>query len=250
MLSVPLMRWLCAGAVLLVIGHVLTFVAEDQLGIARTLNFPRQFDLNGEGNLAAWYYSFLLLCCAALTLVLTLAARVKGVRLAGRWGALAALFLLMAVDETAQLHDMATGPLRNGLALDFGLLYFAWLIPALLVLGICFVYFAPLARSLPADIRTRFVAAVALYVGGAVGGEMLGGFTVAGGRTSPGYLATITLEESLELAGSLMLISALIALVRRVQPSIDVQVHGSGVSATLVLGPPTPAGSLPDQPVA
>jgi hypothetical protein len=250
MLSIPLMRWLCAGAVMLVVGHVLTFVAEDQLGIARTLNFPRQFDLNGEGNLAAWFYSFLLLCCAALTLVLTLAARVKGVRLAGRWEALAVLFLLMAVDETAQLHDMATGPLRNGLGLDFGVLYFAWLVPALLALGVCFVYFAPLARSLPADIRTRFVGAVALYVGGAAGGEMLGGFTVAAGRTSPGYLATITLEESLDLAGALLFLSTLTALVRRVQPSIGVQVHGSGVSATLLLGPPTQAGKLPDLPAS
>lgn len=235
MLSVPLVRWLSGAGVVLVLGHLLTFVAEDQLGVARTLNFPRQFDLNGEGNLAAWYYSFLLLCCALVSLGLTLAARAGRSPLVRRWGMLSTLFLLMAVDETAQLHDMATGPLRNGLGLDYGILYFAWLIPAAAILLGCAVYLAPLARALPPAIRRRLLGAAALYLGGAVGGEMLGGFAVADGRTSPRYLLVMTLEETLELAGTLLLLATLLGLLRQVQPSIVVRIAGTGVAATVRL---------------
>ena len=80
--------------------------------------------------------------------------------LAGRWVALSALFLFMAIDEAAQLHDMFTGPLRRGLEIDFGVFYFAWLLPAVAFLAVCAWYFAPLIRSLPGAIRIRLLGAL------------------------------------------------------------------------------------------
>ena len=241
MLSLPVMRWLSGLAVLLVVGHVCTFVISDATGIDRSVGMLRQLDLNGEANLAAWFYSFLLLSCSVLTLGLTVAARLRRSSLAGRWAVLAAVLLVMAVEETAQLHDMATGPLRNGLDIDFGVFYFAWLLPAVGFLAVCAVYFAPLVRSLGPAVQARFVGAVLVYLAGAVGVEMVSGFVASGGRKSAQYLAVLTVEEALELAGVLLVLGTLLALLRRLQPSVTVSLAGHGVGSQVVLDSPLPS---------
>lgn len=237
MVSVRPVRLLGGLAAFLVVAHLAGLVAQEWFGMSRESGLPRQFDLNAEANLAAWFYSFLLLCSAVVALGLMLTSRVQHERLTGRWAALSALLLLMAVDETAQLHDMATGPLRRGLDLDFGALYFAWLIPALVVLATAGIYFVPLVRSLSSPTRHRLVAAAAVYLGGAVGVEMIGGFVVQNGRQSFSYLALTTVEELGELAGALLLLAGLLAIMREVKPHLTVHFVGSGVHAVLDVDP-------------
>ncbi len=221
-LSIPLIRGLWAAAVVLVAGHLLTLYLDLEHGLSREHSVPRQFDLNGEGNLAAWFQSFLLLLCALLTLALASHYRAQRAPLAHRWVALSGLFALMAIDETAQLHDMLTGPLRRGLEIDFGVFYFAWLLPAVAFLAVCAWYFAPVAFSLPAAIYRRLFVAVGVYLGGAVVVEMISGFAVESGRQSTPYHLVLTIEESCEIVGTLLLIGALVAMVRMVQPSTTV----------------------------
>lgn len=245
MLSFPLLRWLWVGAGVLVLGHVVTLVAEIHYGVSREYSLPRQFDLNGEANLAAWYQSFLLLLCALATLALASHFRGREAPLSHRWVALSGLFALMAIDESAQLHDMFTGPLRRGLEIDFGIFYFAWLLPAVVFLAVCAWYFAPIALSLPAAVYRRLIAAAGVYLGGAVVVEMLSGFAVEEGRKSTPYLSVLTFEESCEIAGALLLVGALFTLLRTVQPRTTLELSGNG--GTIGIGE---AASLPAQPRA
>jgi hypothetical protein len=228
-LSFPLLRWLWATAAVLVAGHLLTLYLDLEHGVSRAYSLPRQFDLNGEGNFGAWFQSTLILTCALLTLAVASHYRAQRAPLAHRWVALSGLFGLMAIDETAQLHDMFTGPLRRGLEIDFGFFYFAWLIPAVAFLAGCAWYFAPVALSLPAAIYRRLIAALGVYFGGAVVVEMISGFAAENGRASTPYQLVLTVEESCEIAGILLLVGALLTLARSVQPRTTVSLSDAGV---------------------
>ena len=236
MLSFPLLRWLWGAAAVLVAGHVVTLYLELEHAVSRVSGVERQFDLNGEGNFAAWFQSFLLLVCALLTLALASHFRTQRAPLAHRWVALSGLFGLMAIDETAQLHDMLTGPLRRGLEIDFGVFYFAWLLPAVAFLAVCVWYFAPVALSLPGAIYRRLVGAVAVYLGGAVVVEMVSGFAAESGRKSTPYLLVLTVEEACEIAGLLMLVGAVFAMARMVQQQTILTLTGAG---TIGISPTT-----------
>jgi len=229
-----------------VVGHVVSLLVWPQY-VTREIGIPRQFDLNGEGNFASWFQAFPLLLCALLTLLIAAHFRGQHSPLAGRWGAASALFLLMSVDEASQLHDLFTGPLRRGLQIDFGIFYFAWLLPAVCFLAFCAWYFAPLARSLPGAVRNRLLGALALYFGGAIVVEMLSGFAVEHGRRSTPYLAVLTFEETCELAGMLLVVGALLALLRTLEPRSIISVLGSGA---IGVAPSAPAPSRPNGPRA
>ncbi|KRC54074.1 MULTISPECIES: hypothetical protein [unclassified Nocardioides] len=226
MLDSRLLRPFVLCALVLLAGHLLGLVAREAYDVNPRIGIVRQFDLNAEGNLAAWFSSFLLLLSAGLCL---LVARIRALRdepLAGRWAAFAAFFLLMAIDETSQLHDLATRPVRNALGLDFGILYFAWLLPALLVVAAAAYWFRPLVAAMSDAVRPRLVIAAIVYLTGAVGFEMLGGEVVADGHYTLRYLLTMTCEESLEIAGGLLFLAALLAQVRELRPELVVRWTG------------------------
>lgn len=214
-------RILAWCAVLIIVGHVASLIAREGFDVYATkYGLVRQLDLNAEANIGAWFSSFLLSCSAALCLLVAQVRRLRHEAIAGRWAVLSAFLLVMAIDETAQLHDMATRPLRNALGLDFGVLYFSWLLPALIVVGAAFFYFAPLVRNLSATIRPQLLVATIVYLSGAVGLEMIGGSLVSGGHQSLGYLTVITLEESLEIFGGFLLLTALLNQVRELRPAL------------------------------
>lgn len=227
-------RVLAWCGVLLIVGHVASLVAREGFDVYATkYGLVRQLDLNAEANLGAWFSSFLLGCSAALCLLVAQVRRLRHEAIAGRWAVLSAFLLVMAIDETAQLHDMATRPLRNALGLDFGVLYFAWLIPALFVMGTATVYFAPLARNLSDTIRPQLLMAAIVYLAGAVGFEMVGGSLVSGGHQSLGYLTVITLEESLEILGGFLLLTTLLNQVRELRPALVLRWTGTLPELTL-----------------
>jgi hypothetical protein len=65
--------------------------------------------------------------------------------------------------------------------------------------------------KLPAAVRLRFLIAATLYLGGAIGVELVGGqLAVSGGIDNWAYCLTVTLEEGLEMAGLIVFIWALL----------------------------------------
>lgn len=214
MFSLPVVRWLGAGASVLVLGHLAGFVFS-ALGFSRGHGVLRQFDLNAEANLAAWSYAALLLLAGAVAGVLALDERARASTVASRWTMLSALLVLMSVDEVAQLHDMATAPLRKLPLLGHGIFYYAWLVPALVFLAWAARYFLPLVRSLEPVVAARLVLAAGLYFGGAVGVEMVSGVALAAGRGSFAYQASMTVEEVLELVGLVVAVGTLLLLAAR-----------------------------------
>jgi hypothetical protein len=228
----PLLWRVTIGAIVL---HVAAIVVERTLGISRLTGPLRQVDLNAEANLTAWFGSFLLLSCAAVSGAIAVAERDRDRALGHRWTVLALLLLLMSVDESAQLHDMATGPLRRTLGTELGLFHFAWVIPALVALVAVALHLHPLVRSLEARERTRLLVGAAVYLGGAVVMEMVGGLVVdvdveVNGYTLP-YLATVTVEEGCELVGALLILGALLEIGGRRRPHLVLGIAPDPVGA-------------------
>lgn len=199
--------------------HVVGIVVERVWGVPRDSGLLRQLDLNAEGNATSWFGSLLLLVAAVVAHVIAASTRADDPGQARRWTALSVLLAVMSLDESAQLHDLATGPLRRALDTDLGLFHFAWVLPGSLLLALALCYLAPLSRSLERDERLRLLRAAAVYVTGAVVLEMLGGLVVdvdvdERGYTWP-YLTALTVEESLELIGAALLIGALLHVAAR-----------------------------------
>jgi len=70
----------------------------------------RQFDFSEEGNFANWYQSVTLLFCSVLLLA-NAAAVNRGAPFRKHWIGLAVVFLLVSIDEAAQVHETTVSPL-------------------------------------------------------------------------------------------------------------------------------------------
>lgn len=171
------------------------------------------FDLNDEGNLAAWYASFTLLVCSMLIGLIAFDAIEKRDGYATHWIILGVIFLYLSVDETAVLHERTIRRLRSALDLG-GLLYYSWVIvgiPAILVFALAYLKFF---LHLPRTIRSRFFVAAVMYVGGGLGVEMVEGYYEQLYGYTMTYTLIVAVEESLEMVGVLVFIRALLAYVR------------------------------------
>jgi hypothetical protein len=167
--------------------------------------------LSYEGNLPTWYSSGLL-WTAALGLGLCGRHVDRGERV--RWWVLAALFMLMSLDESMELHEDLGGAELHGV------LYFSWVVPgALLTAAFALTYLGFWLR-LPPPTRRGFAWAFVLYVGGALGMELpLGAWFEAHGDDNLGYALIDAVEESLEICGlSVFLVAILRHLACRSAP--------------------------------
>jgi hypothetical protein len=132
------------------------------------------------------------------------------------WKWLAIVFLFLAVDEDASLHELLIQPLRERLPMA-GPLYFAWVVPyglAVLVVGLVYLKFV---QSLPVRTRRLFVAAGSIYLAGALGFEFAGGWYLSQVEASEDfpYSLLVAVEELLEMSGIVLFIYALLDHLRQ-----------------------------------
>ena len=185
-----------------------------------------KFDLAKENNLPTFFATLLLLIVAGLAALIWASERSGRSRFAIGWAGLAAVFFLMAIDEAASFHEMLIRPIREGFGLG-GLLYYAWVGPALAFLAIFGLAYFRFWRQLPRPIRSRFAVAAILFVGGAVGVECVEGRSdERHGTHTPIFSALTTVEESLEMAGLLVLIQGLLTHLGTKGRPIELRVAG------------------------
>ena len=169
------------------------------------------FNLDGENNLPAFYAVLLLLVASALLLVTAWLERTRDGADARYWAVLGAGFLLMSVDEACSLHEALIAPMRHVLGAGrLGIFSYAWVVPALVFVALAGLYFLQFVRRLPPATRRACLLAAALYLGGALGVELLEGRHRELHGGGPMYNVYVTVEESLEYAGLVVLIHALL----------------------------------------
>lgn len=193
--------------------HVLG--AGDLYGIVPLLN------LSEEQNVPSWYSTMLLLACAALLAMIAALEKQRGTRHVWRWKLLAGIFLYMSVDEAVSIHEL----LNQFIDLP-GILYFGWVIPAGVLVAVLMMVYLPLLRDLPTPNRWAFALAGMVYVGGALGVELvLGYWTDLHGTDNLLYGLIDAVEETLEIAGLSLFLSALAGSLAARSPELCVAIR-------------------------
>lgn len=174
------------------------------------------FNLDSEYNVPTFFSASLLLAAAVLLGLTALLSKKeeRGGSWWRYWGTLSLLFLCVAIDESIVFHERAIEPLRSALGAS-GVFYHAWVILALPVLLVLGGVYARFLWALPRRTALLMGAAGLLYVGGAVGMEMVGGWLAeAGGEQQAAYRWATTIEETMEMVGAVVFIYALLDYLR------------------------------------
>jgi hypothetical protein len=163
-------------------------------------------DVDVERSVYTWF-SQLLLAGVAVLLLDTGARILRGRPFVGaQWLILSGLFLLLSLDESLSLHELLSGHLNSALHTT-GYFAFAWVIPAGLLCAVGLVAAIPFLRSLPPRVAGMMVLAGLVFVGGAVGMEMVGGRileSVGGDVNALAYRLEVAVEEGMEGLGVLI----------------------------------------------
>ena len=182
-----------AAFALLLVHSVLT-VYHYQVDEVEWIPWRQLFDVDEENNLPTWFSGFLLGVTAFWVWVVADVKRGSSDRWWMHWKLLAWGFFLLCVDEVAGLHETVNTITEVTWAIPGGILA--------LVVGLMMF---PFVWSLPAGTRDAFIAAGCLYVGGAVGVEIIGEPMDSDTML---YNLTTVVEEGMEMGGVILFLAA------------------------------------------
>ena len=162
-------------------------------------NLIQTFSLDAESSLPSIYSSFTLLLCSVLLAIIAKYKYQETNRYRLHWKFLALIFLYLAIDEGAAIHELSLEKTRSAFNAS-GFFYFAWVIPAIVLFSLFVLIYLKFTLSLPRKTRFLFILCAATFVGGAIGIEMIGGqiktMALSGSFI---YDLTTTVEETLEM---------------------------------------------------
>jgi hypothetical protein len=171
------------------------------------------FNVDGEGNIPTLYSFLALLFSSFLLGAIAYAKSLDRCRYQHHWKILSFIFLGLSLDEVFQWHEHLIG-LRSLLHAT-GFLYFTWVVPMGFLVAIFLLSYSKFLFHLPVSTKKLFVAATAVYIGGAIGMEMVGGYLASTrGQENVAYVLETTIEESLEMLGIVVFIHALISYIK------------------------------------
>jgi len=229
-----LLRVVVSLVVLFVLTQMTVYFLPDYVG--RDF-FSDKFYLDYEGNIPT-FYSFLALLFSSV--LLGGIAHVKNLdndRYKNHWKILSFIFLYLCLDEIGQLHEDLIFPMQKLLKAT-GFFYFTWIVPFGFLVVIFALYYSKFLFHLPVSTKKMFVAAFAIYVGGAIGMEMPGGYLASTmGIKSVPYLIVMTIEESLEMLGIVVFIHALISYIKIYLGGISLNIYIEGKKTQVTESP-------------
>ncbi|MBN2470649.1 MAG: glycosyltransferase family 39 protein [Anaerolineae bacterium] len=205
--------------VLSLAGLLLVHVLAEPLGISlgdrgdpsSLYSLAYLFNADDEFSPANWYSAIALFLAAVTLGGVALIKRREGLAYAGHWTGLAIIFIILSMGETTVLNDRLVRPSQEFFGPTSSFLAFGWVIPAMILVAIFGLSYLRFFFDLPGRVRWLFLLAGGLYVGGALGLEMLGSHTAdtAGLGTFP-YELLAFFEETLEMLGVVVLIHAVL----------------------------------------
>lgn len=189
-------------------------------------SFVQLFSLDRETNVPTWYSSSALLLCAALLGMIAHSTKKLQGRYVAQWTILCVIFVYLSVDEAAAIHEHAS-QLRDPLRAS-GIFYYAWVIPAGILVALFAAAFLRFLLDLPVRTRALFAIAGVGFVGSGLGIEMISGAhaELFGGENLVHKLIS-TSEEMLEMMSVVLFIYAILDYARssiyafRVEPAME-----------------------------
>lgn len=208
-----------AGGALLAFGSLSALAAElvgSRGGAAALLDDVKGiFWANQELNLWTWFSTLLLAALAAAFALTAVLHRDRGLRYADLV-IFAATAAWLSADEAAALHERLGTVAR---AFGVGGL-FEWVVIGLPVAVAAVGALAVIARRTDPRLRRHLGIAAVVFLGGAVGLEIVAGLLVETwglSRSAPLFILEVTLEEGMEVAGALIALHAVLTRLRVVR---------------------------------
>jgi hypothetical protein len=182
----------------------------------------QEFNLNAEENIPTYFKSFLLLAAAVLFAIIASYKNSLKDKFRLQWTLLALLYLYFSIDDAAVLHERLIQPMRTTFH-PGGWFYFAWVIPALIGLAVLGLAYLTFFLHLENRFKLLFIISVAIYFGGAVGMEMVGGrFASSMGQRNFTFAMYSAIEESMQITGSILLVYTLIKYIETYLPQLQI----------------------------
>jgi len=190
-------------------GNFIDMVAYDP----KLFRYTKKLYLDRETSIPTYFASLLLLISAILFGFIARLKTKSNSPYKVHWIILSVIFLLMSVDETASLHEQLNKPMRL-MFNQGGIFLFGWVIVAIPLVILFVVAFFRFFFHLPRKTKILFGLAGGLYVGGAIGFELVGaGYVSQYGKQNFTYIIIAMIEESMEVTGLVFLIYALLDYV-------------------------------------
>lgn len=166
-------------------------------------------DVSNKQGIFAWFSVEFLFVAGGLLLWLGNGTARRGERFVAHWYLLSAVFLGLSFDEFVRIHVKLAHRLID---MD-GPRQFLWLLPYVVGAAGGFIAYLPFIRSFPPAIMRRMLLSAAVYFGGAVGMEWLNAAIMGmNAQETLGFRIFNNLEEGMEVAGTAIFISALLAV--------------------------------------
>ncbi len=176
--------------------------------------FAPIFNVNVEQNIPTLYSWSALLFCAVLLAVIARAKKLVSDRYVNYWRVLAVIFAYLSLDEAVSIHEKFIDPLRNSLNTS-GFLYYAWVIPGAIFAIAVFLGFLKFINALPPKTKRLFLTAGTVFIGGAIGMELLAGVHDELYTQKTFVTSVLTsIEEFMEMMGIVIFIYALLSYIR------------------------------------
>ena len=173
------------------------------------------FYVDKESNLPTFYSSLALLFCSVLLAIIAKSKYKNYDKYRHYWKFLSLIFLYLSIDENAKIHEMTAATVRSFLNVS-GFLYYAWVIPAIILFSLFALIYLKFVLSLPKKIRFLFIFAAAIFVSGAVGIEMIeANFRLIEGKHNLTYAIMATVEETFEMVGIAIFMYALLKYLQQ-----------------------------------
>lgn len=182
------------------------------------------FDVDREQNAPTFFATVLLLLAAAVLAVIARAERRARRPYHRHWTVLAVLFTGLSFDEFVGLHEQLIDPIRSATDLP-GPFEYGWVLPGMVFVAAVSIGFARFVIRLPPPYRALFVTSALVYVGGALGTELISGeVAVRWGEASARYVAVSTVQELLEMQGVVLFVYTLLRYLGEHWPGAGVRV--------------------------
>ncbi|NNC99537.1 MAG: peptidase M48 Ste24p [Gammaproteobacteria bacterium] len=201
--------FLTAFAFLLVLIHSIALAIYFYVDDPDVFDFVRLIDLDYEGNIPTLFSALLFLSNGCLFYLLYRATKENKQPYALYWLGLALVFTFLGFDEGTRLHE-EIGDLTEHLVEAKGLLYFPWVIPYSIAFVIAVSVYFRFYLTLDRRLQLRLLACAVVFLSGAVGLEIFSAREAeTSGTSSLSYSILYTIEESLEMAGLILLFHTL-----------------------------------------
>ena len=170
--------------------------------------------VDAEKNIPTAYSFLILIICSILLAIIAFLHEKNRTRYRKHWKGLSILFFILAMDEFCSIHELATHVTRNSLKTS-GFFYFAWVIPGIAFLSIFILAYLRFIFSLPSNTRIGFIFSGSIFIFGAMGMELIGGyFFELYGSDNISYIMIATFEEMLEFFGIIVFIYSLLEYLK------------------------------------